>query len=831
MQFFKKGQWIDLLQNLAVMLLYIVFAKIGLLLAIAEPTVTIFWPASGLALAVILIAGLNYLPGIFLGALIAALMVENTLQLSVLTALCSALEAFFGYWLLTRIRQVDISLTHTQDFFLLILYGAVLSTLASASIRLVAVATLYDHTINQLLGLSLHWWAADALGIAIMTPLILIWSSKKSWKVKPLKSLEISVLFVLTFFVGQVVFFKWSQSLPNLTLGSAWILSFILWSASRCGSGITALLQLMIFIQVLLSISLGMGYYPEGIVKDDIFNFWMFSMLMAYGSMTLAIANSESKKSLTELRVNKKHHLPIKYMVSTNSGGWRWLNSVGRVFECGVNGEPLKMVGTHDQKLVMDALNASQYDLKEVQRIAHIGNWKLDLMRDELVWSDEIYNIFEIDKTKYQPSYQSFLALVHPEDRNMVNAAYSQSVETSAPYTISHRLCMGDGRIKYVNEIGETYYDQYGAPFLSAGIVQDITSHKVAEEALKVEERHLQAVLNNISDCVKMISRNGALLSINTAGLALIEADSTDSIIGKCIYPSVVPEHRESFQSFNERVCDGVSGEMEFEIIGLKGTRRWMETHAVPFTISPSGEIVHLAYTQNITKRKQVEDQLILSTLSTERTLQEQRQFMAMLSHELKTPLSIIRMALGMEEISQSQKRNAKQAVLDIDAITKRCLQADQIDQRQLKPTLQPCQINDMLESLIAEQHHRLNFQSAQLPVINSDHQLLHVILNNLVDNALKYSDSQSIVKITTSLVNLNAKEYVLVSFVNSPGGAGMPDPKRVFEKYYRSPGAHSQSGSGLGLYIVHSMTQLLGGCVRYSAAEKEVRFELCIPL
>lgn len=552
MQFFKKGQWIDLLQNLAVMLLYIVFAKIGLVLAIAEPTVTIFWPASGLALAVILIAGLNYLPGIFLGALIAALMVENTLQLSVLTALSSALEAFFGYWLLTWIRQVDISLTHTQDFFLLILYGAVLSTLASASIRVIAMATLYDHTINQLFDLSLRWWTADALGIAIMTPLILIWSSKKSWKFKP---------------------------------------------------------------------------------------------------------------------------------------------------------------------------------------------------------------------------------------------------------------------------------------FLSAGIVQDITSHKVAEEALKVEERHLQAVLNNISDCVKLISRNGTLLSINTAGLALIEADSTDSMIGKCIYPSVAPEHRESFQAFNERVCDGVSGEMEFEMIGLKGTRRWMETHAVPFALGPSGEIVHLAYTQDITKRKQVEDQLILSKLLTERTLQEQRQFMAMLSHELKTPLSIIRMALGMEKLSQSQKRNAKQAVLDIDAITKRCLQADQVDQRQLKPTLQPCQINDMLESLIAEQHHRLNFQSAKLPIINSDYQLLHVILNNLVDNAIKYSDLQSIVKITTSLVNLNDKEYVLVSFVNSPGGAGMPDPKRVFEKYYRSPGAHSQSGSGLGLYIVHSMTELLGGCVRYSPAEKEVRFELCIPL
>ncbi|MBI4746669.1 MAG: DUF3365 domain-containing protein, partial [Deltaproteobacteria bacterium] len=128
---------------------------------------------------------------------------------------------------------------------------------------------------------------------------------------------------------------------------------------------------------------------------------------------------------------------------------------------------------------------AAQGRLAEAQRIAHIGSWELDLVKNILDWSDEIYLIFEIDPKKFGASYEAFLDTVHPEDRANVDFAYTNSVKTKTPYAIDHRLLFPDGRIKYVHEKCETFYDKDGKPLRSVGTVQDITDRKLADEALR----------------------------------------------------------------------------------------------------------------------------------------------------------------------------------------------------------------------------------------------------------------------------------------------------------------------------------------------------------
>lgn len=113
--------------------------------------------------------------------------------------------------------------------------------------------------------------------------------------------------------------------------------------------------------------------------------------------------------------------------------------------------------------------------LQDAQRMAKIGNWELDLINNRLLWSDEIFRIFEIDKNYFQASYEAFLALIHPEDRDVVNGAYINSLETRKPYEIVHRLLMPDGRLKFVREQCESDYDPDGNPIRSIGTIQDIT--------------------------------------------------------------------------------------------------------------------------------------------------------------------------------------------------------------------------------------------------------------------------------------------------------------------------------------------------------------------
>jgi len=133
--------------------------------------------------------------------------------------------------------------------------------------------------------------------------------------------------------------------------------------------------------------------------------------------------------------------------------------------------------------------------LRDAQQLAHIGHWELYPRTGELFWSEEIYRIFEVDHDSFDSSYDAFLSAAHPEDRERVDQAYTQSLKTGTPYSIDHRLKMKDGRIKYVQERCKTEYDVDGNPVKSIGTVQDITENKRIEaenKALQEKIVHVQ---------------------------------------------------------------------------------------------------------------------------------------------------------------------------------------------------------------------------------------------------------------------------------------------------------------------------------------------------
>lgn len=141
-----------------------------------------------------------------------------------------------------------------------------------------------------------------------------------------------------------------------------------------------------------------------------------------------------------------------------------------------------------------ERLRQSEASLSEAQRIAQVGSWTFDITANHASWSDEMYRIFEIDPRQYDASYEAFLGAIHPDDREQVDRAYRESVETKAPYDVTHRLLMPDGRIKYIREMGETHYSEDGHPLRSLGTTQDITEQHLTGQALKHSNRALKAI-------------------------------------------------------------------------------------------------------------------------------------------------------------------------------------------------------------------------------------------------------------------------------------------------------------------------------------------------
>ncbi|MDD5028601.1 MAG: PAS domain S-box protein [Rhodoferax sp.] len=177
------------------------------------------------------------------------------------------------------------------------------------------------------------------------------------------------------------------------------------------------------------------------------------------------------------------------------------------------DGSPLYLLGISEDvtehKLAEEQLRRSEHSLAEAQRIAKLGNWELDLVKNVLIWSDEIYRLFEIDPEKFGASYDAFLNAIHPDDRELTNKAYIDSVKNKVPYDIMHRLLMTDGRVKYVNERCETYYREDGKPLRSVGTIYDITERTKVEEELRRYKDHLEELVQQrTADLV--LARNAA---------------------------------------------------------------------------------------------------------------------------------------------------------------------------------------------------------------------------------------------------------------------------------------------------------------------------------
>ena len=128
------------------------------------------------------------------------------------------------------------------------------------------------------------------------------------------------------------------------------------------------------------------------------------------------------------------------------------------------------------------------------------------------------------------------------------------------------------------------------------------------ELQLKESESHLHTVIQNEPECIKTLDAEGRLVQMNPAGLEMIEADCLDQVAGRPIIDVIAPEYREEFIKMHKRVIAGETILMEFEVLGLKGGRRWLETHAAPML--ENGQVVHLAVTRDITERKKMEGKI-----------------------------------------------------------------------------------------------------------------------------------------------------------------------------------------------------------------------------
>ncbi|MGZ5053677.1 MAG: sensor domain-containing protein, partial [Methylobacter sp.] len=257
-------------------------------------------------------------------------------------------------------------------------------------------------------------------------------------------------------------------------------------------------------------------------------------------------------------------------------------------------------------KLIQLKLQHNQDLLNEAQRLGQLGSWELNLLSGELLWSEEIYRILELDPAQFSPSYENFMRVIHPDDRNKVTQAYTHSLENGQSSGIEYRLRLADGRIKWVREHWRNKFDVSGKPLSSVGAMQDITEQKQRKDALRVA-----AATFETHDAILITDASANIIRVNRA-FQNITGYSSEEVLGK--NPRILSSgrHDKAFYTamWQQLLDTGTwAGEMWDRRKNGQIYPKWITITAVKDATGQTTEYV--AIFSDITNRKQAEEKIL----------------------------------------------------------------------------------------------------------------------------------------------------------------------------------------------------------------------------
>ena len=329
----------------------------------------------------------------------------------------------------------------------------------------------------------------------------------------------------------------------------------------------------------------------------------LFLLWRAYGALRTTLGGSAEEVHQHILRIGRGDFTSV---IEVPAG---MEDSVA----AGLSAMQIKLQSNEVQRQQAEAeLRASADGLNEAQRIAHVGSWTLDMVSGRLTWSDEVFRLFEIDPGKFGATYEAFLDAVHPDDRDAVNRAYTDSLATRAPYEISHRLRMRDGRIKWVHEKCLSVFDEEGKPLRSQGTIQDVTDRRVTETALRQSEQRFSTAFNSCPIAASIaMAADGRFIEAN----ANYERDfgwARGDLIGRTSVEVGIWPNAAARQSWVEAL------RREGRLVDYESI--WMRKNGERRNVSFSAEIIELdgqpcilSYVTDITARKRTEQALLSS--------------------------------------------------------------------------------------------------------------------------------------------------------------------------------------------------------------------------
>ncbi|MEE8483804.1 MAG: PAS domain-containing protein [Nitrospinota bacterium] len=249
------------------------------------------------------------------------------------------------------------------------------------------------------------------------------------------------------------------------------------------------------------------GYRPEQFTSKS--SFWLDN-----------IHPDDSERVLKNITALFEKNVPVcEYRFKTADGSYIWVEDRLRLIRK-PDGTPDRIIGSWSditkRKKTEKELKRSEQSLSKAQEIARLGNWDINLISNDLTWSKEIYNIFNVKPGDFGFTYEAFLDLIHPDDKELVVKKISQAIFDFRSFDIEHRIVLPNGEERYVQAQADVVMDEFNKPVRMVGTVQNITERKRAEEELRNAKEKAEEATTLKDKFVSLVSHDlkGPLASL-----------------------------------------------------------------------------------------------------------------------------------------------------------------------------------------------------------------------------------------------------------------------------------------------------------------------------
>ncbi len=559
-------------------------------------------------------------------------------------------------------------------------------------------------------------------------------------------------------------------------------------------------------------------------VKDDKTREWLIGKndfeycAFRDKSITIAESRTEMYNLVDELRK------PIEWIeeLTDSSGKKRYFVRTLKPLK-GPNHENYKVgygVDITALKVIQNELLRREHLLSFSHKLAKVGYWVWYGSNRKHEWSDGIFDILEEDKKHVTPSTSSYLNYIHPEDREHFKKIIDEAKQRNSSYSLQYRIVTKKGNIKYIKEESSSRRSDSNSNSYLFGMVQDITEMKISQDALTHSEEHFRAIAESSPILIFEICSNYTITYVNNLG-----HKKRENVIGTSVFEDILPEYHETLKQSIDRVsAGGMVENLNLQATGPDNAVDWFDVSIGPVKNDAGKVLSVILLAQNITDKKQNEQERERLIKEINNRYNELMQFNYIVSHNLRSPIANI---LGMSYIlNPSTPPDDVKKIFDyimqsaesIDTLIKDL--NDVLTARSpLNEKREDFRLTELIKGVCDNLEKQISCSKASISIDISDEadQLISIksyvqsILYNLISNAIKYKAPDRNPEI--SIKSWKDAENTHIEITDNGIGIDLDQyGQQIFGLYKRF--TSQNEGKGLGLHMTKAQVESLGGSI-----------------